>query len=107
MAPESINFRRFTGASDIWMFGVCCWEILKRGVKPFVGIKNDEVIGKIENGERLLLPPECPGALFALMNQCWRYDPEDRPTFAEIDSNLQWVLAYFHYSVCVLDVSNI
>ena len=35
MAPESINFRRFTAASDVWMFGVCMWEILMRGIKPF------------------------------------------------------------------------
>lgn len=68
MAPESINFRRFTGLSDVWMFGVCCWEILMRGVKPFVGIKNDEVICKIESGERLALPKECPAPLYSLMN---------------------------------------
>ena len=35
MSPESINFRRFTAASDVWMFGVCVWEILMLGVKPF------------------------------------------------------------------------
>ena len=35
MAPESINFRRFTAASDVWMFGVCMWEITMRGIKPF------------------------------------------------------------------------
>ncbi|KAJ0171489.1 hypothetical protein K1T71_013039 [Dendrolimus kikuchii] len=38
MAPESINFRRFTSASDVWMFGVCMWEILSeiRNQKSFI-----------------------------------------------------------------------
>ena len=44
MAPESINFRRFTTSSDVWMFGVCVWEILMLGVKPFHGVKNSEVM---------------------------------------------------------------
>ena len=45
MAPESINFRRFTTASDVWMFGVCVWEILMLGIKPFHGVKNSDVSG--------------------------------------------------------------
>lgn len=36
------------------------WEILMYGIKPFQGVKNNDVIGKIENGERLPLPQECP-----------------------------------------------
>ena len=28
MAPECINFRRHTKKSDVWMFGVTCWEIM-------------------------------------------------------------------------------
>ncbi|XP_019852141.1 PREDICTED: focal adhesion kinase 1-like isoform X3 [Amphimedon queenslandica] len=92
MAPESINFRRFTGSSDVWMFGVCCWEILMRGVKPFMSIKNDEVIGKLERGERLPLPPDCPPSLFNIMNHCWQYEPEERPSFTDIEQQLCVIL---------------
>jgi hypothetical protein len=35
--------------------GVCTWEILMLGVKPFHGVKNSEVIGKLENGKQNLL----------------------------------------------------
>lgn len=84
MAPESINFRRFTMASDVWMFAVCLWEILMLGTKPFQGVKNNDVIGKIENGERLPLPINCPPRLYSLMSQCWSYEPSKRPSFQDI-----------------------
>lgn len=35
-----------------FIYSVCMWEILMFGVKPFVGIHNNSVIEKIENGER-------------------------------------------------------
>jgi len=88
MAPESINFRRFTTASDVWMFGVCTWEILMMGVKPFQGVKNSEVIGKLENGERLALPANCPPRLYSLMSSCWAYEPSKRPTFQQLKQAL-------------------
>ncbi|XP_064486390.1 focal adhesion kinase 1-like isoform X2 [Ornithodoros turicata] len=93
MAPESINFRRFTTASDVWMFGVCMWEILMLGIKPFQGVKNNDVIGRIEDGERLPLPPNCPPRLYSLMSQCWSYEPSKRPSFQEIKQVLTEILA--------------
>uniref|UniRef100_A0A3B3Q390 Focal adhesion kinase 1 n=1 Tax=Paramormyrops kingsleyae TaxID=1676925 RepID=A0A3B3Q390_9TELE len=93
MAPESINFRRFTSASDVWMFGVCMWEILMYGVKPFQGVKNNDVIGRIENGERLAMPPNCPPTLYSLMTKCWAYDPSKRPRFSELKTQLCTILA--------------
>ncbi|XP_060660245.1 focal adhesion kinase 1 isoform X2 [Drosophila nasuta] len=92
MSPESINFRRFTTASDVWMFGVCIWEILMLGVKPFQGVKNSEVITKLENGERLPLPPNCPPRLYSLMSQCWAYEPLKRPNFKRIKETLYEIL---------------
>ncbi|XP_030214221.1 focal adhesion kinase 1 isoform X5 [Gadus morhua] len=92
MAPESINFRRFTSASDVWMFGVCMWEILMYGIKPFQGVKNNDVIGRIENGERLAMPPQCPPTLYSLMTKCWSYDPGKRPRFTELKAQLSTIL---------------
>ncbi|XP_059364969.1 focal adhesion kinase 1-like isoform X8 [Carassius carassius] len=92
MAPESINFRRFTSASDVWMFGVCMWEILMFGIKPFQGVKNNDVIGRIENGERLAMPLNCPPTLYSLMTKCWAYDPSKRPRFTELKTQLSTIL---------------
>ena len=76
MAPESINYRKFTSQSDVWMFAVCSWEILSCGVKPFQGVKNNDVILQIENGIRLECPKKCPLSLFKIMKQCWKYQAQ-------------------------------
>ncbi|XP_041421055.1 protein-tyrosine kinase 2-beta isoform X2 [Xenopus laevis] len=84
MAPESINFRRFTSASDVWMFGVCMWEILSFGKQPFFWLENKDVISVIEKGDRLPKPETCPPTLYTLMTRCWTYDPFERPKFTEL-----------------------
>ncbi|KAM6915125.1 protein tyrosine kinase 2 beta, b [Xenentodon cancila] len=84
MAPESINFRRFTPASDVWMFAVCVWEIMSAGVQPFSWLENRDVINQLEQGIRLPKPVNCPPALYSLMTRCWSYDPSERPRFTEL-----------------------
>lgn len=64
------------------------WEILTLGVKPFQGVRNNEVIGKLDNGERLPLPHGCPPRLYSLMVQCWEYEPSKRPSFNHLKSRL-------------------
>ncbi|XP_042202447.1 protein-tyrosine kinase 2-beta-like [Callorhinchus milii] len=88
MAPESINFRRFTSASDVWMFAVCMWEILSFGKQPFFWLENRDVIGVIEKGDRLPKPELCPPTLYTLMARCWAYDPNLRPRFSELVCSL-------------------
>ncbi|XP_056620384.1 protein tyrosine kinase 2 beta, b [Triplophysa dalaica] len=88
MAPESINFRRFTAASDVWMFAVCVWEIMSQGKQPFHWLDNREVINQLEQGNRLPKPEQCPPALYSLMTCCWSYDPRERPTFTELACNI-------------------
>ncbi|XP_044864973.1 protein-tyrosine kinase 2-beta isoform X3 [Mauremys mutica] len=88
MSPESINFRRFTSASDVWMFAVCMWEILSYGKQPFFWLENKDVIGVLEKGDRLPKPDLCPPVLYTLMTRCWDYDPNDRPKFKELVCSL-------------------
>lgn len=85
---------RSLGLRSLWCFrshftGVCMWEILMHGVKPFQGVKNNDVIGRIENGERLPMPPNCPPTLYSLMTKCWAYDPSRRPRFTELKAQLR------------------
>ncbi|XP_039530196.1 protein-tyrosine kinase 2-beta isoform X2 [Pimephales promelas] len=84
MAPESINFRRFTSASDVWMFAVCLWEIMSGGQQPFFWLENKDVINQLEQGVRLPKPERCPPTIYSLMTHCWAYIPRERPSFAEL-----------------------
>lgn len=92
LAPESISLKCHTLASDVWMFACCVWEIFMYGEKPFRGVKNNEVLSRIESGDRLRLPDQCPPNLYSLMCQCWSYDPSRRPNFSEIKKTLEVIL---------------
>ena len=35
MAPESIKFHTYSEKSDVWAFGVTCWETMTRAVAPY------------------------------------------------------------------------
>jgi len=69
--------------------GVCMWEIMSYGVKPFPELQNNEVIDVIERGERLSRPSNCPLGVFFVMSSCWHYRPSERPSFAIIKTRLR------------------
>ncbi|CAL9698465.1 unnamed protein product [Knipowitschia caucasica] len=84
MAPESINFRRFTSSSDVWMFAVCVWEIFSAAQQPFFWLENGQVINALESGVRLPRPKTCSTHLFSLLLHCWAYEPHRRPSFSHL-----------------------
>ncbi|XP_074520332.1 protein-tyrosine kinase 2-beta-like [Halichoeres trimaculatus] len=88
MAPESINFRRFTTASDVWMFGVCVWEIFSMAQQPFFWLENGQVIIQLEAGIRLPKPQHCPPTIYSLLTRCWEYQPAARPSFSRLACSL-------------------
>ncbi|OQR67293.1 ephrin type-B receptor 2-like [Tropilaelaps mercedesae] len=91
-APEGIQFRIFTTASDVWSFGIVCWEVLSLGERPYYNWLNQDVIKKVEEGYRLPPPRDCPEALHMLMVDCWRLDRTLRPSFKNIVATLEGLL---------------
>uniref|UniRef100_UPI00358F6A81 focal adhesion kinase 1-like isoform X2 n=1 Tax=Myxine glutinosa TaxID=7769 RepID=UPI00358F6A81 len=88
MAPESISSARFSTFSDIWMFGMCMWEIMSYGASPFHDRPYNDVLQAVESGERPMLPKTCPPKLFGLMSSCWSLFPAQRPPFHQLKHNL-------------------
>nr|CAH8873476.1 unnamed protein product [Trichobilharzia regenti] len=98
MAPESLHQRRFSSASDVWMYGVCIWEILSKGVKPFSNLTNAEAVEQIARGVRLERPDKCPSSLYEILLECWNSNPTLRPTFSMLKPRLRELAAQYKVS---------
>uniref|UniRef100_UPI00358ECF1F tyrosine-protein kinase Fyn-like isoform X1 n=1 Tax=Myxine glutinosa TaxID=7769 RepID=UPI00358ECF1F len=89
-APEAAMFGRFTIKSDVWSFGILLTELVTKGRVPYPGMVNREVLEQVERGYRMPCPPGCPTSLHDLMMlQCWKKEPEERPTFEYLQTFLE------------------
>jgi len=83
-APEVLQFRKFSSASDVWSYGVCLWEIFSKGLEPFVYLSNQDVVEAVcFKGLRLDPPKSCPSEMWELMRMCWK-ESRERPSFTQI-----------------------
>ncbi|KAG5198046.1 hypothetical protein MJG53_012665 [Ovis ammon polii x Ovis aries] len=99
-APEALNYGRYSSESDVWSFGILLWETFSLGASPYPNLSNQQTREFVENGGRLPCPELCPDAVFRLMEQCWAYEPGQRPTFSVIYQELQSIRKR-HRQVCV------
>ncbi|XP_067935043.1 tyrosine-protein kinase ZAP-70-like isoform X2 [Watersipora subatra] len=83
-APECIYYFKFDSKSDVWSYGVTLWEATSRGGKPYQKLKGAEIIRMIDEGKRLDKPQECPADVYKVMLDCWQYEKDDRPSFAQL-----------------------
>lgn len=82
---ESEEGPSFSLHSDIWSFGVFCWEVFAFARLPYEGYEDEEVLSMIPQGSRLRNPSKlCPPATYDIMLDCWNEIPEARPQFAQL-----------------------
>jgi serine/threonine protein kinase len=98
MAPESILERLYTSASDVWSFGILCWEVFSLGEPLYPRKAATEILMALKNGYRLPKPTLCRQDLFdgccCFLNsrmsrynvilRCWSEAPSERPTFVRM-----------------------
>ncbi|XP_023652526.1 protein-tyrosine kinase 6-like [Paramormyrops kingsleyae] len=87
-APEAISHQRFSIKSDVWSFGVLLYEILTYGAVPYPGATNTEAYNLVSQGYRMPPPPRCPDNIYKIMLSCWDAEPNHRPSFIALRSNL-------------------
>uniref|UniRef100_A0A3B4AYG7 Protein kinase domain-containing protein n=1 Tax=Periophthalmus magnuspinnatus TaxID=409849 RepID=A0A3B4AYG7_9GOBI len=100
MAIESLQTQKFTTKSDVWSYGVLMWELLTRGASPYPDVDPYDITHYLLKGRRLPQPQFCPDALYTLMLMCWDPEPDHRPSFHSLVSEVQHILSYLqgeHY----------
>lgn len=48
LAPEALNYGKFSFKSDVYAYGVLLWEIFTFALQPYYGYSNKEVIHFIQ-----------------------------------------------------------
>lgn len=87
-APEVIDRNKFSTKSDVWSFGITCWEIWSMGQIPYPAHRNLEISDLLGSGYRMPRPADAPVRAYELMLACWHQDSECRPSFGEIAMRL-------------------
>ena len=88
MAPELFEDNTFTEKSDVYSYAIVLWEIYDRGI-PWAGLKPQQILYKLIKEQRLEVPKSMPRDLSSLMERAWAQDPDARPSFADICTELQ------------------
>ncbi|XP_045614949.2 vascular endothelial growth factor receptor 1 [Procambarus clarkii] len=93
MSVEALRDGVFSTQSDVWAFGVVLWEMFSLGQNPFPGVDfNESFIKELEEGHRMERPKFSTRALYEVMTECWRLDPQLRPSFTRLEQDLGHML---------------
>ncbi|XP_074646910.1 hepatocyte growth factor receptor-like isoform X2 [Tubulanus polymorphus] len=92
MAPESFEKNIFDMKTDVWSYGVVLWELITRGVTPYPGVDNWDILKYLKEGRILPQPAYCPDQLYNVMHMCWTRNPDKRLSFRDLVHEVQDVI---------------
>lgn len=84
MAPEVLRNEPSNEKSDVFSFGVILWELMTVSI-PWNNLNSLQVVGVVGFMDRRLeLPEGIDHRVASIIRDCWRSDPENRPSFEDI-----------------------
>lgn len=83
-APEALEFKTYSHASDVWSFGVLMWEIYHEARMPYGSMNGQATKNFIHKGGRLKAGRKMPRSMVHLMEMCFNARPEGRPSFRHL-----------------------
>ncbi|XP_065910796.1 tyrosine-protein kinase receptor TYRO3-like isoform X2 [Dysidea avara] len=89
MPPESLHDGMYSHQSDVWSYGVTCWEIFSLGRQPYPGVENCDITQYLSEGKRLNKPVLCSHEMYQIMLSCWKDSPSQRLSFTAIVQTLE------------------
>lgn len=96
MAPEVLRNEPSNEKSDVYSFGVILWELATLQV-PWSGMNSMQVVGAVGfQGRRLSIPSEVDPTVAEIISDCWKQDPQARPSFAQIINRLKTCLQHLN-----------
>ena len=91
-APEVLQGKAATSASDIYSLAIIAWEVVTRRLPykdPTTGKIKEGFEKRVQQGQRELIPDDCPPELAVLIQACWAQDPQLRPSALEVAQVLE------------------
>ncbi|BFF94488.1 uncharacterized protein DMAD_12106 [Drosophila madeirensis] len=92
MAPESLADHVYTTKSDVWAFGVLCWELITLGASPYPGIAPQNLWSLLKTGYRMERPDNCSEAVYSILRTCWADEANARPSFKFLAAEFEKLL---------------
>ncbi|CAD5230399.1 unnamed protein product [Bursaphelenchus okinawaensis] len=91
LAPETLRMFIYTQKTDVWAYGIMCWEIYSNGIEPYPGMTPGETFMKVRDEQyRMPLPACCPPEMSKfIMNKTWAESPNDRFSMAELTHKME------------------
>jgi serine/threonine protein kinase len=88
-APEQFRDEPYTNKIDVFAFGLILYEIYAGSAVFPVGMQPFPIIRQVLSGAMPSIPAQFGTFMQKLIARCWSMDPQSRPSFADIATELQ------------------